>query len=51
MDDYEEYAKHAKLITELYAMPKEKMSQPAMSSPVVSFFFKRKNVYKCLEKT
>lgn len=34
MDDYEEYANHAKLITELYAMPKEKLSQPTNVSPV-----------------
>jgi hypothetical protein len=51
MDDYEEYAKHAKLITELYAMPKEKMSQPTMSSPVVSFTLKRKIFINVLEKT
>jgi len=34
MDDYDEYAKHARLITELYAMPKEKLNQPAIASPV-----------------
>jgi len=32
MDDYEEYAQHARLITELYALPKEK-SQGSASSP------------------
>ncbi len=37
MEDYEEYAKHARLITELYALPKEKLSQPLpLSSPLVS---------------
>jgi len=33
MEDYEEYAKHARLITELYALPKEKTIQP-LSSPL-----------------
>jgi len=33
MEDYEEYAKHARLITELYALPKEKPAQP-LSSPL-----------------
>jgi len=33
MEDYEEYAKHARLITELYALPKEKSVQPLASSP------------------
>jgi len=33
MDDYEEYAQHAKLITELYAFPKEKVNQGSASSP------------------
>lgn len=34
MDDYEEYAQHARLITELYALPKEKGTA---SSPTVSY--------------
>jgi len=35
MEDYEEYAKHARLITQLYAMPKEKtIQQPIVSSPI-----------------
>jgi len=33
MEDYEEYAKHARLITELYAMPKDKPVQNNTSSP------------------
>lgn len=33
MEDYEEYAKHARLITELYALPKEKPVQNLASSP------------------
>jgi len=33
MDDYEEYAQHARLITELYAFPKEKPQQAAAVSP------------------
>jgi len=33
MEDYEEYAKHARLITELYALPKEKPVQNTASSP------------------
>jgi len=33
MDDYEEYAKHAKLITELYAMPKDTQIQMKLNSP------------------
>jgi ubiquitin-conjugating enzyme E2 S len=33
MEDYEEYAKHARLITELYALPKEKTVQ-SLSSPL-----------------
>jgi len=36
MEDYEEYAKHARLITQLYAIPKEKpIQQPIVSSPIV----------------
>jgi len=35
MEDYEEYAKHARLITQLYAVPKEKTTpQPIISSPI-----------------
>jgi len=33
MEDYEEYAKHARLITELYALPKERFIQPLPYSP------------------
>jgi len=33
MDDYEEYAQHARLITELYAFPKEKVNQGSACSP------------------
>jgi len=33
MEDYEEYAKHARLITDLYAMPKDKLSQGPICSP------------------
>jgi len=33
MEDYEEYAKHARLITELYALSKEKVPQNLASSP------------------
>ena len=36
MEDYEEYAKHARLITELYALPKEKLNQSPVHSPTVS---------------
>jgi len=35
MEDYEEYAKHARLITELYALPKERFIQPLPYSPAV----------------
>lgn len=34
MEDYDEYAKHARLITELYALPKEKFPQPMTVSPM-----------------
>jgi len=34
MEDYDEYSKHARLITELYAMPKEKFNNPAICSPM-----------------
>jgi len=33
MEDYEEYAKHARLITELYALPKDKPAYNLISSP------------------
>jgi len=33
MEDYEEYAKHARLITELYALPKERHTQSPTHSP------------------
>jgi len=35
MEDYEEYAKHARLITELYALPKEKYIQTSQG-PIMS---------------
>jgi len=33
MEDYEEYAKHARLITQLYATPKDRIIQASVSSP------------------
>jgi len=41
MEDYEEYAKHARLITELYALPKERFIQPLPYSPAVNLKNKR----------